>query len=128
MKVHFVVHESFEAPGAYETWVNDRGYEATYSRVYLHEPLPASPAGIDLLVIMGGPQSPATGKDECPHFDAEAECALIAQCVAANKAVVGVCLGAQLIGTALGAAHARSPETEIGKFPIALTAEGRGKP
>lgn len=124
MRVHFVVHESFEAPGAYETWVKDRGYEATYSRVYLNEALPQSADGIDLLVVMGGPQAPDTTKEECPHFDAKAEQALIAKCVAANKAVVGICLGSQLIGEALGAKFEHSPEKEIGKFPITLTAEG----
>ena len=125
MKVHFVVHEAFEAPGAYETWVRERGHEATYSRVHAHEPLPGSIADIDLLVVMGGPQSPSTTRGECPHFDAAAEQALIAACAAAGKAVVGVCLGAQLIGAALGARHAHSPEKEIGKFPIMLTADGK---
>ena len=125
MKVHFIVHEAFEAPGAYETWVRERGYAATYSRVHAHEPLPCSIADIDLLVVMGGPQSPSTTREECPHFDAAAEQALIAACAAAGKAVVGVCLGAQLIGAALGARQARSPEKEIGKFPVMLTAEGQ---
>ncbi len=125
MKVHFVVHESFEAPGAYETWVRERGHEATYSRVYAHEPLPQSAENIDLLVVMGGPQSPSTTQEECPHFDAAAERALIAQCVNAGKAVVGICLGSQLIGEALGARYEHSPEKEIGKFPITLTAEGK---
>ena len=74
---------------------------------------------------MGGPQSPTTALEECAHFDAAAECALMAQCVAAGRAVVGVCLGAQLLGTALGARHAPSPEKEIGSFPVTLTAEGR---
>ena len=50
---------------------------------------------------------------------------MIAKCVAARKAVVGVCLGAQLIGEALGARHEHSPEKEIGKFPITLTAAGK---
>lgn len=125
MKVHFVVHESFEAPGAYETWVRERGHEATYSRVYAHEPLPQAVEDIDLLVVMGGPQSPSTTRDECPHFDATGECALIARCIEAGKAVVGVCLGAQLLGEALGARCEHSPEKEIGKFPIMLTAAGK---
>ena len=42
--------------------------------------------------------------------------------------MIGVCLGSQLIGEALGAPHAHSPEKEIGKFPIALTAEGLSNP
>lgn len=125
MHVHFVVHEAFEAPGAYEEWVRDRGYSRSYSRVYANEPLPQSVEGIDLLVVFGGPQSPATTMNECAHFDAAAERALISRCVDAGKAVVGICLGSQLIGEALGAKHGTSPEKEIGSFPINLTAEGK---
>ncbi|MGO4378358.1 hypothetical protein [Pseudoduganella sp. RAF53_2] len=84
MRIHFVVHESFEAPGAYEQWVSERGYVATYSRVYLHEALPESVESIDLLAVMGGPQSPTTTLAECPHFNAAAECDLILRCVAAR--------------------------------------------
>jgi GMP synthase (glutamine-hydrolysing) len=124
MHVHFVVHESFEAPGAFETWVRDRAHSATYSRVYAHEPLPQSADGIDLLVVMGGPQNPGTTREECPHFDAAAEIALITQCIEAQKAVFGACLGAQLIGEALGAKFERSPEKEMGKYAITLTREG----
>lgn len=124
MHVHFVVHEAFEAPGAYETWVKRRGHSASYSRVYRREALPRTADGIDLLVVLGGPQSPSTTREECPHFDAAAERALISSCVDAGKAVVGVCLGSQLIGEALGAAYAHSPEKEIGNFAIALTPAG----
>lgn len=125
MKVHFIVHESFEAPGAYETWVTERGYEASYSRVYANDVLPASADSFDLLVVLGGPQDPATTVAQCPHFNAADECRLIGQAVDAMKAVVGVCLGSQLIGEALGAQFGHSPEKEIGKYPISLTAEGK---
>jgi len=125
MKVHFIVHESFEAPGAYEAWVQARGYDARYSRVYANEALPESVDDIDLLVVLGGPQDPATTVEQCPHFNAAAECRLIGKAITAGKAVVGVCLGAQLIGEALGAKFDHSPEKEIGKYPINLTAEGK---
>ncbi|MBH3403425.1 type 1 glutamine amidotransferase [Pseudomonas glycinae] len=125
MNVHFVVHESFEAPGAYENWVRERGYEASYSRVYAGETLPRDADNIDLLVVLGGPQDPATTLEQCPHFNAAAECHLISQAINANKAVVGICLGSQLIGEALGAKFGHSPEKEIGKYAISLTAEGK---
>lgn len=128
MHVHFVVHESFEAPGAYETWAASRGHTVGHSRVYLGEPLPASLDGLDMLVVMGGPQSPATTLAECPHFDSKAEQALMSEAIAAGKAVIGVCLGSQLMGEALGAPCERSPEKEIGKFPITLTAAGLANP
>lgn len=126
VRLHFVIHESFEAPGAFETWARDRGYSMAYSRVYAGDRLPADINNIDLLIVLGGPQSPATPKSECPHFDADAEKALISKAVSANRAVIGVCLGAQLIGEALGAKYENSPEKEIGKFPITLTEDGIG--
>lgn len=125
MRVHYVIHEAFEAPGALEAWRESRGHEATYSKVYAHQPLPDRVDDVDLLVVMGGPQSPSTSVEECPHFNAAAERALITRCVEAGRAVVGVCLGAQLIGEALGARYERSPEKEIGKYPITLTAAGK---
>jgi len=41
---------------------------------------------------------------------------------------VGVCLGAQLVGEALGAPYEHSPEREIGPVRARLTAEGRADP
>lgn len=124
MRIHFIVHESFEAPGAYELWAKSHGHSISYSRVYEGEQLPKSPEGIDFLIVMGGPQSPATTLDECPHFDAAAEKSFISRSIDAGCAVVGVCLGSQLIGEALGASFEHSPEKEIGKFPIRLSQDG----
>ena len=97
MRVHFIVHESFEAPGAYETWAINQGHDVTYSRVYAGDRLPDDAVGIDFLIVMGGPQDPDTTLEECPHFNAKA----------------------------LGAPFSHSPEKEIGKFPITLTEDGR---
>jgi GMP synthase (glutamine-hydrolysing) len=128
MQVHFIVHEDFEAPGAFETWAMARGHKVTFSRVYAGQKLPGDLRDIDLLVVMGGPQDPSVTPDECPHFDSRAEQALIASAVRMDKAVIGVCLGAQLIGEALGARFAHSPEKEIGKFPIFMSAGSEQHP
>lgn len=125
MRVHFIIHESYEAPGAYRLWAEDRNYAISKTAVYQSDKLPQSAAGIDLLVIMGGPQSPRTTKVECPYFDAAAEIAFIRNTIDAGKAVVGVCLGAQLIGEAMGARVEKSPEKEIGKFSISMTDYGK---
>jgi GMP synthase (glutamine-hydrolysing) len=79
----------------------------------------------DFLVVMGGPQSPATTKEECPHFDGPKEIAFIKQAVDAGKLVLGVCLGAQFIGEALGGKFDHSPNREIGVFPVELTEAGK---
>ncbi|AZM62273.1 MULTISPECIES: glutamine amidotransferase-related protein [unclassified Streptomyces] len=128
MRVHTVVHESFEGPGAIEDWARTRGHALTRTRLHEGDALPASASGIDLLVVMGGPQRTTTTTEECRHFDAAAEKALIAACVTAGAAVVGVCLGAQLLGEALGAPAEPSPYREAGAFPVTLTAQGRRHP
>ena len=128
MHIHFIIHEHFEAPGAYEIWGKNRGCSMSYSRVYQGDPLPEDLQSTDLLIIMGGPQSPATTLQECPWFDAQAEMRLIGRAIEAGKTVIGVCLGSQLIGEALGAAFCHSPEKEIGKFPVRLTDAGKANP
>ena len=125
MHIHFIIHEAFEAPGAYEQWALNNHHTITYSRVYLNEPLPNSIDDIDFLIVMGGPQSPSTTKQECAHFDSKAEQSIILSAIKAEKVVIGVCLGSQLIGEALGASYSNSPEKEIGKFPIRLTQVGK---
>lgn len=128
MRVHFVVHEDFEAPGAYLTWATERGHDVTATMLYAGDALPPDATGVDLLVVMGGPQSPTTTTTECPHFDSAAEQALVRDAISQGAAVVGVCLGAQLLGQALGGECVASPQREIGLFPIRLTEAGRADP
>ncbi|WP_110456686.1 glutamine amidotransferase-related protein [Shewanella algidipiscicola] len=120
MHIHFIIHESYEGPAAFSQWVTDNGFKQTSTHLYLGESLPAV-IDFDLLVILGGPQSPLTRRDECAYFDVEQEISLINRCIAKGKALVGVCLGAQLIGEALGAKFEHSPQREIGYFPITMT-------
>ncbi|MGJ1535583.1 glutamine amidotransferase-related protein [Sphingobacterium multivorum] len=124
MRIHFIQHEVFEAPGAYLTWAEKQQHELTFSQVYQQDRLPEEIDSIDVLIIMGGPQSPDSSPSEYPYFDAKAEIAFIRRCIDAGKAVVGICLGAQLIGEALSATYRHSPQKEIGVLPITLTEEG----
>ncbi|MDU5714314.1 MAG: type 1 glutamine amidotransferase [Citrobacter freundii] len=107
MRVHFVIHESFESAGAYLPWAESRGYTITWSHVYAGEAVPANADGFDMLVVFGGPQSPRTTLAECPYFDSQAEQHLI---------------------NALGAKVCQSPEKEIGHYPITLTEAGQQHP
>ena len=58
MNIHFILHETFEVPGAYLKWAQDRGHNITSTKVYEEELLPETVEGIDFLIVMGGPQSP----------------------------------------------------------------------
>lgn len=121
MKTHFFIHESFESPAAIETWTKERDHTITYTRFYQNDPTPNDLNGVDFLIVMGGPQSPTTTEKECPHFHAKEELACIRKAIDQNKLVLGVCLGAQLIGEALGAECDHSPNREIGVFNAMLT-------
>ena len=104
-----------------------KGFDITYTRLYSGETFPEE-CNFDFLVVMGGPQSPETTVEECPHFDAKKEITFIKKAVDQNKILLGVCLGAQFIGEALGAKFGHSPKREIGVFQLTLTEDGKQDP
>ena len=128
MKVHFVLHETFEVPGAYLKWALERGHHITSTKVYEKESLPETIDGIDFLIVMGGPQSPDEDREKFPYYDPKAEIAFMKEAIAAEIYIVGVCLGAQLLSVAYGAKYEHSPEREIGVYPVTLTMQGLTDP
>ncbi|MDU6912206.1 MAG: gamma-glutamyl-gamma-aminobutyrate hydrolase family protein, partial [Streptococcus salivarius] len=124
MNIHFILHETFEVPGAYLKWAQDRGHNITSTKVYEEEVLPETVEGIDFLIVMGGPQSPDEDRQTFPYYDPNAEIAFMQKAIAADIYIVGVCLGAQLLSVAYGGKYEHSPEREIGVFPITLTDDG----
>jgi len=127
VNIHIIMHESFEAPAAIAQWAENRGHRVGYTRLYEGNSFPED-TDFDFLVIMGGPQSPATTPQECPHFNAQKEVQFIKCAIDQDKMVLGVCLGAQLIGEALGAKFDHSPNREIGVFDLVLTGAGKKDP
>ena len=77
MNIHFVQHETFETAGAYLDWAEKRKFNISFSKVFEGDKLPDSAENIDMLIVLGGPQSPATSMEEYPYFDAKAEINLI---------------------------------------------------
>ena len=124
MRVHFILHETFEVPGAYLKWALERGHQITSTKVYEKEPLPETIDGIDFLIVMGGPQSPDEDRENFPYYDPKAELSFMKEAIAADIYIVGVCLGAQLLSVAYGAKYEHSPEREIGVYPVTLTMQG----
>ncbi len=119
------MHGRFGSSAAIEVWAKKKGHQISYTKLYQGDSFPSEVDNIDFLVIMGGPQSPATTLEECDYFDAKSESLFIKKVIDKNKAVLGVCLGAQLIGESLGAKFDHSPNREIGVFDITLTEEGK---
>jgi len=120
MKIQIILHSSFGPAGVIQNWVSSNGHN-------LIEVYPCRGGKLleqdefDVLIIKGGPQSPLD-LERSPYLKDEID--YIAQTIKASKKVLGFCLGAQLIGEALGARTERSPFKEIGMWPIELTDAG----
>ncbi len=121
MKLHVIQHVPFETPGNIEKWAAKAGHTISKSFIYQSPTLPKL-SEFDGLVIMGGPMG-AYEDDEYPWLAAEKK--LIESAISADKYVLGVCLGAQLMASALGAKVYPGAEKEIGWFPLWLTESGQ---
>jgi GMP synthase-like glutamine amidotransferase len=115
MKIHVLQHVPFEGLGSIARWAADRDAVVTWTRFH-EDPVIPRLDDIDLLVAMGGPMSV---NDEATHAWLVHEKACIRDALARRIPTLGVCLGAQLIASALGAPVYRQPEKEIGWLPIA---------
>jgi GMP synthase (glutamine-hydrolysing) len=89
------------------------------------EALPPGPGDLAGVLVMGGPMS-VTRPGELPWL--AAELAFLRGAVDAGVPVLGVCLGAQLLGTALGGAVAARQVPAARFAPLRRTAGGAGEP
>lgn len=126
-KILFLQHVSWVEPGAYLDWVKKNNYEYSFVRVWNYEKLPDT-VDADMLIVLGGPMNPASTLDEYDFYDVEEEKKFIQLYVSRGRIVVGSCLGAQLLGEAMGAKFHHSPYPEVGTIRGSLTEEGRKDP
>jgi GMP synthase-like glutamine amidotransferase len=84
-----------------------------------------NPSRYDMLLVMGGAMN-VYQEDKYPWLIEETQA--IRQALEAGKAVLGVCLGGQLLAKALGAQVHLGAATEIGLLPITLTEAGTSDP
>jgi GMP synthase-like glutamine amidotransferase len=117
-------HIACEPPAAFEDELLARGLELTRVELDEGDPLPDW-REFGAVVVMGGPMG-AYDEDEHPWLAAEKR--LLREAVEADVPVWGVCLGAQLLASALGARVYRGAEPEVGVLPVELTPEAAGDP
>ncbi|PZR28325.1 MAG: amidotransferase [Citrobacter freundii] len=114
MRVHYIQHVPFEGLGFIETWLNEYRHIITVTRVWEKAIFPAMDA-FDVLIIMGGPMS--VNDDELYGWLTE-EKSFISSAINNKKKIIGICLGAQLLATVLGAVVYPNKYKEIGWFPV----------
>ncbi|MEJ2007079.1 MAG: type 1 glutamine amidotransferase [Acidobacteriota bacterium] len=122
MRVHIIQHVAFEGPGAIGEWARERGHSVTVTEQFSGGRTP-SIDDFDFLVVMGGPMS-ANDDAKIPWLGPEKQ--LIAEAIRRQKAILGVCLGAQLVAQVLGVRVYRNREKEIGWYPVRLSPEAAG--
>ena len=122
MNVHILQHVPFEDIGSMADWLARRGARQTRTRFFAEPTLP-SVQGLDLVIAMGGPMSV---NDEARYPWLAAEKSFLAAAMEQGVAVIGICLGAQLIASALGQRVYANAQKEIGWFPIQGGEAGAG--
>ena len=90
-----------------------------------HHDLPDSDSGFDGLVVLGGPQS-AGDDEENSYFPRLIEA--IREFHAADKPVLGICLGGQLIARAFGARVYDQGTFDFGFGAVSITKAGQDDP
>ena len=119
MRLHYLQHVIFEGIGYFNTYARNKGFLISGTRIYEKDPFPG-PDDFDWLIIMGGPMG-VHDERVFPWFIDEKKC--IERAIRANKKILGICLGAQLIADVLGAKVYANRTMEIGWFPVTLTGD-----
>jgi len=119
---YVLTHVAFEDLGLIEPLLAPAGYQVQPVSAPLADLAAIQPAPDDLLIVLGGPIG-AYEQDLYPFLDPEL--ALIDRALRAGSRYLGICLGAQLLAKALGAAvYPGAAGKEIGFHPIRLTQAG----
>ena len=120
MRLLCIHHEPTSDGGTLLAPARAGGWAIEHWHAHAGEPRPILD-GIDAVVAYGGTMNP--DDDERLAFLAEVR-ATLAEAVERDLTVLGICLGAQLLGQALGAGAPRLVEPELGWFSVELTAAG----
>jgi GMP synthase-like glutamine amidotransferase len=113
-EVLIIQHQAGEGPGTIEEELLGAGHNVRKVRVDEGDMVPREVGSLSGLVVMGG--SMGVG-DQGKLTHLKDEIALLKQFLVAEKPILGVCLGAQLLASALGA-EVVAGEKEIGWMPV----------
>jgi GMP synthase (glutamine-hydrolysing) len=115
-------HVPFESLGSIEEVLLQAGLKYQYFDLFTGQETPAAEA-VSALISLGGPMS---ANDPLTFLARELH--LLESMLQAGKPVLGICLGAQLLARALGAAVYPNKVKEIGWFPIEFTGDAQSDP
>ncbi len=114
LRIHVFQHVPHEGSGSLASVFAAQGAELATTRFFADDPLP-SPDAFDLLLVLGGPMNVY---EHARYPWLAEETAFIGEALRAGKAVLGLCLGAQLMAVALGGRVTANAHREIGWWPV----------
>lgn len=117
MKTALIIrHVAFEDLGTLEPLLRERGFTLDYREAGRHDLSSIDPMSPGLLIVLGGPIG--VYEQEAYPFLRD-EIALLQRRLEADRPVLGICLGAQLMAAALGArVYPGANGKEIGWSPL----------
>ena len=118
-----IQHMNSDHPGRFLDWFAEDGIIPHPVRVFEGQEMP-SLAGFDLMFVLGGSQD-TWQEIDYPHLAME-KAAIREWVWDRAKPYFGVCLGHQLLATALGGEVALAGKGEVGVFDVTLKAEEGG--
>jgi GMP synthase-like glutamine amidotransferase len=132
-------HVPHEGPGRIVPVFRDYGIRIDHRHLYKGDEVPSDLDEIRALIVLGGPMGVGDiGKPEYPFL--AHELALLKRAVAADRSVLGICLGAQLLAHAAGAKvypnvrpgpkpeDPATPVPELGWGPVSFPFPGGTEP
>lgn len=123
--VNVIRHLAFEDLGSFAPLLEARGYQINYFEAGYDDISLIKALSDDLLVILGGPIS-VNDSEMFPFLEAEID--MLKQRIAVDKPTLGICLGAQLIASALGARVFPATDKEIGWSDLLISEKGMKTP
>jgi GMP synthase-like glutamine amidotransferase len=125
MSVLVFEHWPTEGPAAIGAALRGQGHLLRTVRLHAGEPVPVDLDDVDGIVSMGGPMN-VDEVSRHPWLGGEME--YLKKAHEVGVPIVGVCLGAQLIGAALGGQVGAMPVPEVGWGPVKLVFPGTVDP
>ena len=121
MRLHLLEHEPFDIRrNNISIWAEKKGYSVDSTDVYKGAKLPAK-RDFDWLIVLGGFQH---AWEEQKHPWLKAEKTFISEALSANKTILGICFGAQLLAEALGGRVFSNEKEEIGWYEVTVSEAG----
>jgi GMP synthase (glutamine-hydrolysing) len=118
----FIKHIDIEGPETLKEFFESQGFSTRTVELQNNDILPEDLSGIEAVVSLGGPMS-VYEEEKYPFL--KDEHVFLKEIIIQEIPFIGICLGSQLLAKACAANVGKSPEKEIGFFPVCLTEKGK---